>query len=98
MYYRHDLDISYPDKCDAHMLRVKKKRTLVFDENYSYYPASFWYKLRRVGYFLLIQLNAAAEALRAEVYRKMQEMNGIYPGDPTYNEDQNPENYQKTVW
>ena len=273
MYYKHDLDITYPDKCDEHMLRVKKKRTLVFDHTYPYYPKSFWYKLRRVGYFLLIQLivfplmrlthglriegrknvrknrklmragvitvsnhvfmwdylcvlraisprlaffpawrdnfeggfgklvrlsggipiptesvramakcnrameevlargknlhiypegslwffypdirplklaafkyavkfdrpvfpitfsfrprrgiyrlfgkkpcvdmhigapcfhdkalhpNAAAEALRAEVYRKMQEMNGIHPGDPTYNEDQNPENYKKT--
>ena len=42
--------------------------------------------------------NAAAEALRAEIYRKMQEMNGIHPGDPTYNEDQNPDHYKKTEW
>lgn len=275
MYYKHDLDITYPDRCDAHMLRVNKKRTLVFDDTYPYYPKSFWYKLRRVGYFLLVQLivfplmrlthglriegrknvrknrkllrsgiitvsnhvflwdylcvlraitprlaffpawkdnfeggfgklirlsggipiptdsiramakchraieevlmhgknlhvypegslwffypdirplklaafkyavkfakpvlpitfsfrprrgiyrlfgkkpcvdmhigaplypdatlppNAAAEALRAEIYRKMQEMNGIHPGDPTYNEDQNPDHYKKTEW
>ena len=39
----------------------------------------------------------AAEALRAEAYRIMQEMNGIHPGDPTYNEDQNIDNYQKTM-
>jgi hypothetical protein len=27
----------------------------------------------------------------------MQEMNGIHPGDPTYNEDQSIEHYQKTM-
>ena len=40
---------------------------------------------------------AAAEELRARAYRIMQEMNGIHPGDPTYNEDQCIENYQKTM-
>ena len=39
----------------------------------------------------------AANALRCEAYRIMQEMNGIKPGDPTYNEDQNIEHYQKTM-
>ena len=39
----------------------------------------------------------AAEKLRAEAYKIMQEMNGIHPGDPTYNEDQNIDNYQKTM-
>jgi hypothetical protein len=39
----------------------------------------------------------AAEQLRAESYRVMQEMNGIHPGDPTYNEDQRIEHYQKTM-
>ena len=39
----------------------------------------------------------AAENLRAEAYRVMQEMNGIHPGDPTYNEDQTIENYRKTM-
>lgn len=40
---------------------------------------------------------AAAEKLRAEAYKIMQEMNGILPGDPTYNEDQNVAHYQKTM-
>ena len=31
------------------------------------------------------------------VYRIMQEMNGIHPGDPTYNEDQKIDNYHKTM-
>ena len=39
----------------------------------------------------------AAEELRARAYRIMQEMNGIHPGDPTYNEDQNIDNYRKTM-
>ena len=39
----------------------------------------------------------AADELRARAYRIMQEMNGIYPGDPTYNEDQSIENYCKTM-
>ena len=39
----------------------------------------------------------AAEELRARAYKIMQEMNGIFPGDPTYNEDQNIDTYQKTM-
>ena len=39
----------------------------------------------------------AAKDLRARIYRVMQEMNGIYPGDPTYNEDQTIANYRKTM-
>ena len=39
----------------------------------------------------------AAEELRSRTYRIMQEMNGIKPGDPTYNEDQSIENYVKTM-
>ena len=39
----------------------------------------------------------AAMELRARAYKIMQEMNGIHPGDPTYNEDQNVDNYKKTM-
>ena len=39
----------------------------------------------------------ATRKLQAEAYRVMQEMNGIHPGDPTYNTDQNPMHYQKTM-
>ena len=39
----------------------------------------------------------AAAELRARAYRIMQEMNGILPGDPTYNEDQDIDHYQKTM-
>ena len=40
---------------------------------------------------------AAADELRARAYHIMQEMNGIHPGDPTYNVDQNIDNYKKTM-
>ena len=39
----------------------------------------------------------AAEKLRAEAYHVMQEMNGIHPGDATYNTDQNAAHYRKTM-
>ena len=43
---------------------------------------------------------SAAEAmdkLHKDAYHIMQVMNGINPGDPTYNTDQNIENYKKTM-
>ena len=39
----------------------------------------------------------ATEELQKRAYRIMQEMNGILPGDPTYNEDLNIDNYKKTM-
>ena len=35
--------------------------------------------------------------LTIECYKKMQELVGIYPGDPTYNENLNIDEYQKTM-
>ena len=39
----------------------------------------------------------AERELHARAYHVMQEMNGIHPGDPTYNTDQNIAHYQKTM-
>ena len=39
----------------------------------------------------------AIDKLHTEAYHVMQVMNGINPGDPTYNTDQNIETYQKTM-
>ena len=39
----------------------------------------------------------AADDLRARAYHIMQVMCGISPGDPTYNVDQNIDNYKKTM-
>ena len=44
-----------------------------------------------------LPMREAAEDLRARAYDIMQRMNGINPGDTTYNVDQNIDNYQKTM-
>lgn len=44
-----------------------------------------------------IPINDAIDKLHKEAYHIMQVMNGINPGDPTYNTDQNIENYKKTM-
>jgi hypothetical protein len=40
---------------------------------------------------------SAARKLQEEAYHVMQMMCGVNPGDPTYNTDQDPANYQKTM-
>ena len=47
MYYRHDLDYIYPEKCDAHMITVKHLRDVTLDTNYPYLQKSFWFKCKR---------------------------------------------------
>lgn len=47
MYYRHDLDIQYPDKCDQHMITVKHVRDVNLDTNYPYLQKSAWFKFQR---------------------------------------------------
>ena len=39
----------------------------------------------------------AVKKLQQEAYHTLQVMNGIHPGDPTYNTDLEPVNYQKTM-
>ena len=39
----------------------------------------------------------AIKKFQADAYHIMQGMNGIHPGDPTYNTDLNLETYQKTM-
>ena len=39
----------------------------------------------------------ATKKMQQDAYHIMQEMNGIHPGDPTYNTDLTLENYQKTM-
>lgn len=47
MYYRHNLDLKYPERSDEHMITVKHLRDTHFDENYQYLPHGFWHKLSR---------------------------------------------------
>ena len=54
MYYRHNLNIQYPDKCDEHMIEVKRVRKVNFDEDYPYLDKSNKFKLMRSVYWLLV--------------------------------------------
>ena len=47
MYYRHDLDYTYPERSDEHMLVLKSSRSLVLDENYDYMPKGLWFRIKR---------------------------------------------------
>ncbi len=47
MYYRHDLDYTYPERSDEHMLVLKRTRELHLDENYEYMPRGFWFRIKR---------------------------------------------------
>ena len=53
MYYRHNLDFEYPQRCDEHMLKVNRKREIKFDENYPYFRRDFGFKCLRAGYWLI---------------------------------------------
>ncbi len=44
-----------------------------------------------------LKINDAIDKLHKDAYHIMQVMNGINPGDPTYNIDQNIDNYKKTM-
>lgn len=52
MYYRNEMNFEYPDRCDEHMIEVKKVRDVKFDENYPYLQKSLRYKLLRALYWL----------------------------------------------
>ena len=48
MYYRHNLNYQYPDKCDEHMISVKHLRDVNLDANYPYLQKSGWFRFQRV--------------------------------------------------
>ena len=56
MYYRHDLDLQYPERSDEHMITVKHLRDTNFDENYQYLPKGFWHKVSRGLLWICLQL------------------------------------------
>ena len=47
MYYRHNLDIKYPERSDEHMITVKHLRDINVDENYPFVEKGFWAKTKR---------------------------------------------------
>lgn len=52
MYYRHNLDYKYPEKCDEHMIEVKHLRDVTVDANYPYVRKDWKFKFLRVIYWL----------------------------------------------
>ena len=47
MYYKHDLDYTYPERSDEHMLELKRTREIVLDENYEYMPHGIGFRIKR---------------------------------------------------
>ena len=47
MYYRHNLDYTYPERSDQHMLELKRTRELHLDKDYEYFPHGFGFHLKR---------------------------------------------------
>lgn len=58
MYYRHNLDYTYPDRSDEHMITVKHLRDTHFDENYNYRKNGFVNMLKKVSFFIALHLLA----------------------------------------
>lgn len=56
MYYRNELNYKYPNRSDGHMITVKKKRSISFDEGYPYLDKSRGFKFMRGIYWLLLTL------------------------------------------
>lgn len=56
MYYRHNLDYTYPDRSDQHMLHLKRTKAIHLDEHYDYLPHGLWYKIKRAGVAALLHL------------------------------------------
>jgi 1-acyl-sn-glycerol-3-phosphate acyltransferase len=102
----------YPDirplKPAAFRYAVKYGKPLI-PISMSFRPRKGWRKLFGKGPFVDLHIaeplyadptlppREAADELRARAYKIMQEMNGVLPGDPTYNEDQDIAHYRKTM-
>lgn len=58
MYYKHNLNYTYPDKSDEHMITVKHLRDVNCDQNYPYLPKGFWHNVKRGLFWLACNLLA----------------------------------------
>ena len=47
MYFRHNLDYQYPERCDEHMISVRHLRDVELNESYPYLQKSFWFRCQR---------------------------------------------------
>ncbi len=55
MRYKPDLNYVYPEKTDEHMINVPHLVDTHFDEDYTYYDKSFWFRFKR--YIMNVGLN-----------------------------------------
>jgi 1-acyl-sn-glycerol-3-phosphate acyltransferase len=56
MYYRHNLDYTYPERSDEHMLELDRPKPVVLDENFDYVPRGFWFRVKRFLVAILLHL------------------------------------------
>lgn len=56
MYYRHNLEYTYPERSDQHMLSLKRTREINLDENYEYMPHGVWFRISRFLVAILLHL------------------------------------------
>ena len=47
MYYRHNLNYTYPERSDAHMLVLKRTHDIKLDPSYDYMPKGTWFRIKR---------------------------------------------------
>ena len=58
MYYRHNLNLQYPERSDEHMITVKHLRDTHFDEHYQYLEKGFFHKVKRSVLWIVLNLFA----------------------------------------
>ena len=56
MYYRHNLNYTYPERSDEHMLTLNSTREIKLDKNYEYLPHGVWFKIERAFVATLLHL------------------------------------------
>ena len=56
MYYKHNLDYTYPEKSDEHMLVLKRTREITLDENYEYMPRGAAFRIKRILVYIVLRL------------------------------------------
>ena len=56
MYYKHNMDFTYPERSDQHMLTLKRTYKLNVDEHYKYLPSGPWFRVCRAVVASLLHL------------------------------------------
>ena len=47
MYYRHNLEYTYPERSDEHMLILKRTREIKLDKDFEYMPHGVSFRIKR---------------------------------------------------